>query len=172
MHTEESQDAAFPPPPLQRGRAREGVLSTMRKAKRTDTAKKAAKRLRGQPTDAETKLWYRLRRKQIDGLRFRRQSPVGPYVVDFLCADAKLVVEVDGGQHTWRADEDAKRTMCLESQGYRVIRFWNNEVNENIDGVLESILQAALTTPPPQPSPSEEGEGVAAERRSKEIANG
>jgi very-short-patch-repair endonuclease len=144
----------------------------MRKAKRTDTAKKAAKRLRRQPTDAESKLWYHLRRKQIDGHRFRRQSPVGPYVVDFLCVEAGLIVEVDGGQHSWRAEDDAKRTNWLESQGYRVVRFWNNEVSENIEGVLETIFQAALKTPPPQPSPSEEGEGVDAPRQPEESANG
>jgi len=172
MREDGTSELPISPPPLQRGRVREGVPSIMRKAKRTDTAKKAAKRLRGQPTDAESRLWYRLRRKQIDGHRFRRQSPVGPYVVDFLCAEAKLVVEVDGGQHTWRADDDAKRTAWLESQGYRVIRFWNNEISDNIEGVLETIVRAALTAPPPRPSPSEEGEGVAPERRFKERTNG
>ena len=98
-----------------------------------------ARRLRLTPTDAETRLWSRLRKKQLGGFRFRRQHPLGSYVVDFLCAEAKLVVEVDGGQH---ADESPTRTRWLEQRGYRVIRFWNNEVLANTEGVLLAILDA------------------------------
>ena len=144
----------------------------MPRAKRTNSAKAAARRLRKQLTDAEAKLWYRLRRKQIDGLRFRRQSPVGPYIADFLCAEIRLIVEVDGGQHSSQAANDARRTKWLEAQGYRVIRLWNNDVHDNIEGVLEEIIRAARKTPPPRPSPSKEGEGVDAQHHSEEIVNG
>jgi len=96
-----------------------------------------ARKLRRTPTDAEIRLWSRLRRKQLAGFRFRRQHPLGPYVVDFFCAAAKLVVEVNGGQH---ADDGDARTRWLEARGYRVIRFWNNEVLANTEGVLSTIL--------------------------------
>jgi very-short-patch-repair endonuclease len=105
-----------------------------------------ARNLRTTPTDAEMHLWSRLRRKQLYGLRFRRQHPMGIYVVDFFCADAKLIIEVDGGQH---ADDSDRRTVWLEPRGYRVIRFWNNEVLTNIDSVLSAIAEAARTAPPP-----------------------
>ncbi|HVA13484.1 MAG TPA: endonuclease domain-containing protein [Stellaceae bacterium] len=113
-----------------------------------------ARKLRATPTDAEIRLWSRLRRKQLDGFRFRRQQPIGRYVVDFFCPEAKLIIEIDGGQH---ADEDPARTDWLGSRGYRLIRFWNNEVLANTEGVLLMILNA-LREPPSQPSPSR-GEG-------------
>jgi len=100
-----------------------------------------ARRLRTIPTDAEIRLWSRLRRKQLEGFRFRRQHPIGPYVIDFFCPDAKLIVEVDGGQHAESAS-DVLRTRWLVAQGYRVIRFWNNDVLGNTEGVLLSILDA------------------------------
>ncbi|HEV2549461.1 MAG TPA: endonuclease domain-containing protein [Stellaceae bacterium] len=100
-----------------------------------------ARRLRTTPTDAEIRLWSRLRGKQLKAYRFRRQHPMGPYVVDFFCADAKLVVEVDGGQHADSKSDDA-RTRWLEARGYRVIRFWNNDVLANTEGVLLAILDA------------------------------
>jgi len=100
-----------------------------------------ARRLRATATDAEIRLWSRLRRKQLEGFRFRRQHPMGPYVVDFFCADAMLIIEVDGGQHADSAT-DAIRTRWLEQRGYRVIRFWNNDVLANTEGVLFSILEA------------------------------
>jgi very-short-patch-repair endonuclease len=105
-----------------------------------------ARQLRRTPTDAEIRLWSRLRRQQLEGFRFRRQHPIGPYVVDFFCAEAKLIVEVDGGQH---ADDSATRTRWLEARGYRVIRFWNNEVLANTEGVLITILDALRADPPP-----------------------
>jgi len=119
-----------------------------------------ARNLRATPTDAEMRLWSRLRRKQLDGFRFRRQHPMGHYIVDFFCAETRLIVEVDGGQH---ADDDGRRTVWLESRGYRVIRFWNNEVLLNIDGVLMTIAQALKTAPPPVnaealPTPPSRGE--------------
>ena len=103
-----------------------------------------ARQLRSNPTDAEICLWSKLRRKQLEGFRFRRQAPIGPYYVDFVCLEKKLILEIDGGQHAVRQDSDAKRTRWLESEGYRVIRFWNNEALGNLDGVLESIRRALV----------------------------
>jgi very-short-patch-repair endonuclease len=100
-----------------------------------------ARKLRTTPADAEIRLWSRLRRRQLEAFRFRRQHPMGPYVVDFFCADAKLVIEVDGGQHADSKTDDA-RTRWLEARGYRVIRFWNNDVLANTEGALLAILDA------------------------------
>ena len=108
-----------------------------------------ARRLRSTPTDAEIRLWSRLRRKQLRGFRFRRQHPVGPYVVDFFCPEAKLIVEVDGGQHADSA-RDAVRTRWLEARGYCVLRFWDNDVLANTDRVVASILDT-LGRPTPHP---------------------
>jgi len=101
-----------------------------------------ARSLRSNPTEAERKLWSVLRHKQLEGHRFRRQHPIGPYVVDFICLEEKLVIEVDGGQHAQRQDGDSSRTEWLAERGYRVLRFWNNEVLSNIEGVFQSIRQA------------------------------
>ena len=101
-----------------------------------------AQQLRTTPTEGEIRLWSRLRGKQIEGFRFRRQQPVGPYVVDFFCPSAKLVIEVDGGQHGERARQDAARSRWIEGRGYRVLRFWNNEVLANTEGVVAAILEA------------------------------
>ena len=114
-----------------------------------------ARRLRSHQTDAERILWLRLRDRRLNGLKFRRQVPVDRYVVDF-CADAHLVIELDGGQHA-TADE-TNRTKILEAMGYLVLRFWNNEVHENIDGVLESILNVLDRSEPPHPDPLPSGE--------------
>lgn len=105
-------------------------------------ANERARTLRKNLTDAEAILWRRLRRKELDRYRFRRQQPIGPYVVDFFCAEAKLIVELDGGQHNEAASlvRDARRTEWLEARGYRALRFWNNQVREQLDGVLETIL--------------------------------
>jgi very-short-patch-repair endonuclease len=100
-----------------------------------------ARQLRSTPTDAEIRLWSRLRRKQLDGFRFRRQQPIGAYVVDFFCPEAKLIIEVDGGQHNVDEAKDEKRTRWLEERGYRVIRFWNNDVLSNTDGVVLAVLE-------------------------------
>ena len=101
-----------------------------------------ARRLRSNQTEAEKTLWSKLRRQQLDGYRFRRQHPIGPYIVDFVCLAEKLVVEVDGSQHADDQDPDADRTAWLESRGYRVVRFWNNDVSRNIDGVVAVIRDA------------------------------
>jgi very-short-patch-repair endonuclease len=99
----------------------------------------AARKLRRTMTDAERKLWARLRGSQIEGLKFRRQQPIGHYVVDFCCLDPKLVVEVDGGQHAAHAEKDAARTEFLERSGYTVLRFWNHDVLCDTDAVVERI---------------------------------
>jgi very-short-patch-repair endonuclease len=98
-----------------------------------------------------------VRRRQLDGFRFRRQVPIGRYVVDFACLEARVIVEVDGGQHGDEMDDE--RTAWLESQGFRVVRFWNSDVLGNTDGVVESIFMALRADPPPRPCPAR-GEGV------------
>ena len=113
-----------------------------------------ARKLRRNSTDVERKLWHRIRDKQIAEFRFRRQRPIGKYIVDFVCLDAQLIVELDGGQHAEDAAYDERRSAFLESLGYRVLRFWNNEVVENISGVLESVREALLVTRAPTPPSS------------------
>ena len=100
-----------------------------------------ARRLRGDQTDAETALWNRLRSRQIMGHKFVRQFPIGPYICDFVCRERRLVVEADGGQHA-DSRRDKVRDRFLRDQGYRVLRFWNNDVLGNIDGVLDVIARA------------------------------
>lgn len=111
----------------------------------------AAKRLRLDQTDAEAKLWSKLRNRQLNGHKFRRQVPIEGFVVDFVCYESRLVVEVDGGQHDEQAEKDARRTEVLEDAGFLVIRFWNNEVLGNCEGVLETI--AAVLADSSSPSP-------------------
>jgi adenine-specific DNA-methyltransferase len=98
-----------------------------------------AKHLRRNSTDAEHKLWQALRSRQLGNMKFRRQVPVGPYIVDFVCPAAKLVIEIDGGQHAEDIDYDRRRSEFLAGKGYHVIRFWNNEVLGNLDGVYQAI---------------------------------
>jgi very-short-patch-repair endonuclease len=119
-----------------------------------------AKRLRRDQTDAERALWFRLRDRRLSGLKFRRQVPINQRVVDFCCADARLVIELDGGQHATRAAEDQNRTKILEAMGYLILRFWNNDVMRNIEGVLEEILRVARLqrSEPPHPNPLPFGE--------------
>jgi very-short-patch-repair endonuclease len=100
---------------------------------------KNAVNLRKNQTDAEQKLWQHLRKNQIHGIRFRRQYVVENYIVDFVALDLKLIIEVDGGQHQEQKVYDEKRTLLLESLGFKVLRFWNSEVFENLDGVLQAI---------------------------------
>jgi very-short-patch-repair endonuclease len=97
-----------------------------------------ARTLRRDPTEAEKALWTRLRAGQVDGCKFVRQFPIGAHVADFACRSAKLVIELDGGQHA-TSDTDAARTRAIEAHGYRVVRFWNHDVLSNMDGVLETI---------------------------------
>ena len=105
------------------------------------TAASRAKRLRRNSTDAEKTLWRHLRNKRLLGYKFRRQAPIGQYIVDFVCFSQNLVVELDGGQHPAQANYDAERTKWLRSRGFRVLRFWDNEALGDVDSVLERIMQ-------------------------------
>jgi very-short-patch-repair endonuclease len=100
-----------------------------------------ARRLRRTQTDAERKLWLRLRDRQLCGAKFRRQHPIGPFLTDFCCMEIGLVVELDGSQHRVRALKDQKRSLYLQQRGYRILRFWDNEVLTNTDAVLEQIVR-------------------------------
>jgi very-short-patch-repair endonuclease len=115
------------------------------------------KRLRRDQTDAERKLWMRLRDRQLNGLKFRRQQPIGRYVVDFCCPECRLVIELDGGHHASQVQKDQRRTEFLNKAGYRVLRFWDNEVLTEPEAVLQKIAHE-LNHPSPLPSPSR-GEG-------------
>jgi very-short-patch-repair endonuclease len=112
-----------------------------------------AKNLRKRSTDTERLLWRYLRIKQIEGLKFRRQESIGNYIADFVCFEAKVVVEVDGGQHT-ASEKDTERDAWLQSQGFRVLRFWTHEVLTNIKGVLEVIRQNCMHRLYDSPSPT------------------
>ena len=101
-----------------------------------------ARTLRRRSTDAERLLWHHLRSRQLAGLKFRRQHVLGRYIIDFICLDHNLVIEVDGGQHAVQPEPDARRDAQLAEQGYRVLRFWNHEVLGNIEGVLETVAEA------------------------------
>lgn len=166
-------------PPHRGERVGWGEMSSLRRTKKEQLIP-FAREMRRSPTNAEKTLWHRINREQT-GHKFRRQHPVPPYVADFACVEAGLIVEVDGGQHDEDRARDARRTAFLESQGFRVLRFWNNEVMENVEGVL-SIISGALenaldsphrTLPPhrggregeryPDPPPSMRGEGRKAE---------
>jgi very-short-patch-repair endonuclease len=104
----------------------------------------AAKRLRTNATNAEIVLWRRLKRLETRGTHFRRQAPIGKFIVDFACPAARLVIEVDGSQHgeEYGRTRDQQRTQWLASEGYRVMRFWNNDITGNIEGVMEAIYDA------------------------------
>ena len=103
-----------------------------------------ARKLRQNQTDAEGLLWMRLRNNQLEGAKFRRQQPIGSYIVDFMSFERKLVIEIDGGQHNEKEsrERDHDRTTWLENRGYHVLRFWNNEILTNIEGVLERISES------------------------------
>jgi very-short-patch-repair endonuclease len=119
-----------------------------------------ARGLRRRQTDAERRLWARLRDRRLLGAKFARQVPIGPYVVDFCCRERKVIVELDGGQHAVQPRADRERTVFLEALGYCVLRFWNNEALGNTDGMLERIARALAARPSPRPSPQRgEGEG-------------
>jgi very-short-patch-repair endonuclease len=113
-----------------------------------------ARRLRKQSTDAERRLWRHLRDRQIEGFKFRRQQPMGAYVVDFVNLEKKVVIEVDGGQHALDLG-DKIRDEWLRAEGYQVLRFWDNQVFSDLESVLESIRNVLLT---PHPDPLPQGE--------------
>jgi very-short-patch-repair endonuclease len=104
-------------------------------------ARQFARKLRKEQTDAERRLWWQLRNRQLEGWKFRRQCPIGDYIADFVCIDARLIVELDGGQHSEQRQYDENRTRDLEKAGFVVLRFWNNDVLTNSEGVIEEILR-------------------------------
>lgn len=112
-----------------------------------------AKNLRKSQTDAEKLLWQKLRNRQLAEAKFKRQYVFGRYIVDFVCLEQNLIVEVDGGQHSEQKDYDQKRGAYLNKQGFRVVRFWNNEVMNETETVLEVIRNALINNRSPQPSP-------------------
>ena len=142
--------------PLSRSRERARVRVRVR-----------ARSLRETPTDAEALLWLHLRDRRLAGYKFRRQRPIGPYFADFACIEAKLIVELDGGQHVEAAAYDEKRTQFMQAQGYRVLRFWNNEMLTQTDAVRERILVALQeSSPHPNPLPLA-GEGARQDTRTE-----
>ncbi|MAT65925.1 MAG: DNA methylase [Gammaproteobacteria bacterium] len=117
-----------------------------------------ARKLRRQASDAEQLLWRHLRARRLDGYKFRRQVVIAPYIVDFVCFEAGLIVEADGGQHSGQKDYDARRSARLERMGYRVVRFWNHEILTETSAVLEQIRQVLSELPSPCPSPEGRGD--------------
>jgi very-short-patch-repair endonuclease len=123
-------------------------------------SKKRQRALRTNMTDAEQTLWKVLRGRQFSGHKFRRQHPFGDYVLDFVCLENKLIIEVDGGQHCSQSEYDEVRTKRLQSAGFHVLRFWNNEVLEEFEAVKDKIWMAIQELlPHPHPDPPLEGEG-------------
>ena len=118
-----------------------------------------ARNLRQKQTDAEQTLWRHLRARHLQGWKFRRQHQVGSYIVDFVCTDAWLIVELDGGQHADQVTYDERRTLELQAMGYRVLRFWNNDVLANPESILEVLLEALASPGPPPPPPPPGGGG-------------
>jgi len=156
MVTGTEATAPYSPSPL-RGEGR--VRGSIQTGVVCESPHDYARGLRRRQTDAERRLWAQLRDRRLQGAKFARQVPVGAYVVDFCCRELKVIVELDGGQHAMQARSDTERTVFLEALGYRVLRFWNNEVLANTDGVLQRIAQAlAAARPSPRPSP-QRGEG-------------
>ena len=121
---------------------------------------KAAKKLRRNSSNVERLLWRHLKAKQVHGLKFRRQEQIGSYIVDFVCYENGIVIEADGGQHALEIEKDEERSQWLRSQGFMVLRFWNNEVLTNIEGVMEAISMQCEQTGevPPLPNPLPQGE--------------
>src|SRR3990172_5649640 len=120
-----------------------------------------ARKLRKNMTEDERTLWKHLRLRQLGGYKFRRQQPIGKYIVDFVCLEKRLIIEIDGGQHSKQVAYDLERSSWLEAQGFRMLRFWNNQVLQETEAVREVIAEALgcySHTPPPFPSPSR-GEG-------------
>jgi len=119
--------------------------------------KSLARKLRHQSTDAERLLWKHLRAHRMSGHKFRRQVVMRPYIVDFACFEARLIIEADGGQHLEQKKEDDVRTAFLEARGFRVLRFWNHEILAETESVLEAIYNCLIDTPSPRPSPGGRG---------------
>ena len=122
-----------------------------------DGALAGARSLRQNMTDAEWRLWQILRSHQIRGHKFRRQVPIGRYIADFVCHEARLIVEIDGGQHDRSSPQEAERNGFLQNEGYRILRFWNNEVLANLDGVHQAIVGELRRITPTQTLPRQGG---------------
>ena len=126
----------------------------------SDGARVRAKALRREMTEAEKRIWHRLRRRQTEGYRFRRQVPLGRFIADFVCHEARLIIEIDGGQHEPSSEKEARRTRFLETEGYRVLRFWNNEVLERTPLVCRGRLpNICVGITPTQTLPHQRGRG-------------
>jgi very-short-patch-repair endonuclease len=119
-----------------------------------DDAAARARALRQNMTEAETRVWQMLRAHCMNGYKFRRQVPIGRYIADFVCHEARLVVEIDGGQHDSSSPRETERSGFLQTEGYRILRFWNNDILANPDGVYEAIVTELAASPPPCPPPS------------------
>jgi very-short-patch-repair endonuclease len=120
-------------------------------------ARARARALRQSMTEAERRVWQILRLHQMTGYKFRRQVPIGRYIADFVCHEARLIVEIDGGQHERSSPREAERSGFLQNEGYRILRFWNNEVLENLDGVHETIADELGRITPTQTLPHQGG---------------
>jgi very-short-patch-repair endonuclease len=120
--------------------------------------KALARKLRKESTDAERVLWKYLRAHRMAGFKFKRQVLIEPYIVDFACLEARLIIEADGGQHLLKIEEDSARTEFLESLGYEVMRFWNNEILCDTRTVMECIHNFLIKSPLPSPLPEGEGD--------------
>ena len=118
-----------------------------------------AKTLRSHQTEAEQRLWYHLRAHRFMDLKFKRQKPIGRYIVDFVCVERMLIIELDGGQHSEQIEYDQRRDAWLKGQGYTVLRFWNNAVMQELDCVIEQIRLTLITEPSPPPPLPQAGEG-------------
>lgn len=116
-----------------------------------------SRQLRANPTEAERALWQRLRSRQLHGVRFNRQFPIGQFICDFVSRERRLVVELDGGHHAQAAEYDERRTRFIQAQGYQVVRFWNSDVLDNMESVLMRIGEVLDNRPSPGPSRQREG---------------
>jgi len=125
-----------------------------------------ARHLRKNMTDTERFVWHRLRKRQLAHFKFRRQMPLGPFIIDFISLERRVILELDGGQHAELAEADQKRTEWLKEQGFRVLRFWNHEVWKDWDAIEQVLWEALEAGPPPQPSPAR-GEGEEMRRPSQ-----
>ena len=121
------------------------------------TLKLFAKHLRQTSTDTEHVLWKQLRAKRFERLKWRRQEPIGNYIVDFVCYEKRIIIECDGSQHLVQKEKDLIRDEWLKQRGYKILRFWNHEILQNLDIVLDIIWKVSLGHPPPAPLPSREG---------------
>jgi very-short-patch-repair endonuclease len=126
--------------------------------------RRAGSQLRHNMTEVEIRVWQILRAHRISGHKFRRQVPIGRYIADFVCHEAGLVIEIDGGQHDSSSSRETGRSSFLQQEGYRILRFWNNEVLASPDGIHETIVNELAASPPPYPPPSR-GRGLSPTHR-------